>query len=167
MLPTRRRRVLAIAVAFAVSLALVDWVEIYRYAAYRPPEMTNLGFEVRWSRAAWLPGPDALIPEQPCPRCRAGAHDQCAGEAGRIIFDGSPAATGAASRRVRMSSNRLEILVAPADTVGFPAPGTPRFELTLEDVVLQGGIYRAAEIRLPGTGIDRSVFVCPCCTEGK
>ena len=39
--------------------------------------------------------------------------------------------------------------------------------LTLEDVVLQGGIYRAAEIRLPGTGIDRSVFVCPCCTEGK
>ena len=96
---TARRGQWLVAIVLIAPLFLFSWGPIYQWAAYRSPEQW-LGLELRLSRASWLPGPEVLFSDQPCPRCEQWKHEQCAKKTQKIVLDMSASSSPPARCRV-------------------------------------------------------------------
>ena len=68
------------------ALLFLDGASAWRWIAYGSPTMTNFGFQVRYKRATWLPGPAAMIPSQRCPACQHRNPEKCFARGGKYTF---------------------------------------------------------------------------------
>ena len=82
----RKRLLVAVLCGLFAALLLVEGTPLYRWSAYHPPVLTNLGFHVQFKRADWLPGEAAIIPSQPCPACQCGEREKCFSSAEMYSF---------------------------------------------------------------------------------
>ena len=138
---TRRKRALLLACFLLLPLAFLDWGAIYSTVAYHPAEK-YLGLDVRFARAAWLPGPRVSIPSQPCPSCARNEHDACA-----------------------QQTQRLDLISGIAPAASPPRSLTLSVSGSVEASGIAGGGQRILcdSFVLEGVIVEPASFHCPCC----
>ena len=92
-----------VVVLLAIGISIPFWEAAWLSIAYERQTVSDDGLAFFRKRISWMPGPLTKIPDQSCPSCRRGEHDDCGSITGpgtilmasgssvtasRITFDG-------------------------------------------------------------------------------